>query len=188
MERREFTQKILALGVCPAVLMNLTGTDMEAKTAHSDDKVFEQIKREKEFIENWLSDLLDSMDKSIDRETQVKIVEGCGRGCFNRFQFKKDIANKADGELEKLIEAYSKNYEIWKEENTVHIRYGEISNGCYCPAAKYRIPKPNDLHCECSRTTHQTIFEMALKRQFKIDIAESVRRGGKTCHFIVHLT
>ena len=29
-------------------------------------------------------------------------------------------------------------------------RYGEVSQGCYCPAAKYRPAKPNDLHCECT--------------------------------------
>jgi len=25
-------------------------------------------------------------------------------------------------------------------------------------------------------------------RPFRVDIAESLRRGGKTCHFIVHLS
>jgi hypothetical protein len=187
MERREFTQKLLALGVCPAALISFTGVDGKAKQKFSGDEDFEKIRREKEFIENWLSDLLDSMDKTIDRETQVKIIEGCGRGCFNRFQFKKDIAAKGEGNLEKLIDAYQQNFEIWKDENTVHIRYGETSKGCYCPAAKYRTPKTEDLHCECTRTTHQTIFETALRRPFKVDIAESLRRGGKTCHFIVHL-
>lgn len=188
MERREFTQKLLALGVCPAVVMNFGTTDVLAMNSAADDKEFERLKYEKQFIGNWLSDLLDSMDKTIDRETQVKIIEGCGRGCFNRFQFKKDIAIKGGGDLEKLIEAYAQNFEIWREENVVHIRYGETSPGCYCAAAKNREPKPNDLHCECTRMTHQTIFETALGRPFKIDIAESVRRGGKTCHFVVHLS
>ncbi len=44
-----------------------------------------------------------------------------------------------------------------------------------------------DVHCECTRATHQAVFETALGRPFRVEIVESLRRGGKTCHFIVHL-
>ena len=189
MERRDFAQKLLALGVCPFVLSNFG--NMEALTntqLPEDDEKSKVLKAQKEFVENWLSDLLDSMENVVDRETQVKIVEGCGKQCFNRHQFKKDIAVSGDGNLDKLIEAYKKNFEIWKDADKVHIRYGETSKQCYCPAANYRKPKENDLHCECTRMTHQTIFETALHKPFKVEIAESLRRGGKTCHFVVHLT
>ena len=155
---------------------------------HVPDGEVEQLKQQKEFIQNWLQDLLDTMDKELDLPTKVKLIEGCGRGCFNRFKFKQDIAAKGTSSLENLIEAYKQNFEIWKRDDIVHIRYGETSSQCYCPAANYRKPKPNDVHCECTRTTHQTIFETALGRPFKVDILESLRRGGKTCHFAVHLT
>ncbi len=187
MEQREFTQKLLALGVCPFVLASFTCSETPAAPM-DDNKKLLQLKMEKEFVENWLADLLDSMDKLLDHDTQVKLIENCGRACYNRFQFKKDIAAKGSGNVDKLIEAYSQNFEIWKDGENVHIRYGKKSPGCYCPAAKYREPKTNDLHCECTRTTHQTIFETALGKPFKVDIAETVRRGGQTCHFIVHLT
>lgn len=186
MERREFAQKLMALGVCPFVISNLNfPTQLSALT--EEDEKLKMLKAEKDFIGNWLTDLLNSMEQVVDRDTQVKIIEGCGRGCFNRHQFKKDIAKSGSGDLDKLVEAYSKNFEIWKEENAVHIRYGETSAQCYCPAANYRDAKPNDLHCECTRTTHQTIFETALGKPFKVDIVESLRRGGKTCHFLVHI-
>jgi hypothetical protein len=188
MERKDFLNKSLKLGLTScAVLPLITGpADLFAEPLADEELI--NCNREKEFIRNWLSDLLDTIDKEVDTETKVKLMEGCGRGCFNRFQFKKDIALKGMGDIDKLIEAYSNNFEIWKEGDTVHIRYGEVSKGCYCPAAKGRAPKENDLHCECTRTTHQTIFETALKRPFKVDILETVRRGGKTCHFLVHLS
>jgi hypothetical protein len=152
------------------------------------DEEVEQLKQQKEFIQNWLQDLLDTMDKELDLPTKVKLIEGCGRGCFNRFKFKQEIAAKGSNSLENLIEAYKQNFEIWKDGDIVHIRYGETSAQCYCPAANYRKSKPNDVHCECTRTTHQTIFETALGKPFKVDILESLRRGGQTCHFAVHLT
>jgi len=150
----------------------------------------EEIKRleaERDFIVNWLTDLVDTMDKVLDRETQVKLFEGCGKGCFNRFKFKQDIAAAVKGDVQKLIDAYKKNFEIWQEGNLVHIRYGEKLPRCYCPAAKYREVKPNDLHCECTSATHQTVFETALERNIKVEIVESLRRGNQTCHFIAHL-
>ncbi len=187
MDRKSFTQKLALLGVCPFVIQNLSGSDLTSVTIEQEDKL-KALESQKLFVENWLADLLESIVKNLDRETQEKIVGNCGVACFNRFQFKKDIAINGSGDLDKLIESYRKNFEIWKDGNTVHIRYGEVSKSCYCPAANYRPPKPDDIHCECTRNTHKAIFETALGGTFRVDIAESLRRGGKTCHFVVHLS
>jgi hypothetical protein len=190
MDRRKCILQSLAAGagLCTGSLFLAGFTEKNNQPQHVPDEEVEQLKQQKEFIQNWLHDLLDTMDKELDLPTKVKLIEGCGRGCFNRFKFKQDIAAKGANSLDNLIEAYKQNFEIWKDGNLVHIRYGEVSAQCYCPAANYRAPKPNDVHCECTRTTHQTIFETALGRPFKVDILESLRRGGKTCHFAVHLT
>ena len=187
MDRKSFAHKLALLGVCPFVIQNLSGAEPAKESLMQDDQL-KALQSQKEFVENWLADLLDSIDKNLDRETQERIVGNCGKACFNRFQFKKDIAINGSGDLNKLIESYGKNYEIWRDGDLVHIRYGETSNKCYCPAANYRAPKPNDLHCECTRNTHKAIFETALGRPFRVEIAESLRRGGKTCHFVVHLS
>jgi hypothetical protein len=187
MDRKSFAHKLALLGVCPFVIQNLSGSEPAKESLVEEDNL-QALTSQKQFVENWLADLLDSMDKILDRETQEKIVGNCGKACFERFQFKKDIAINGSGNLDKLIESYSKNFEIWREGERVHIRYGEISQKCYCPAANYRSPKPNDIHCECTRNTHKAIFETALGRTFRVDVAESLRRGGKTCHFVVHLS
>ena len=187
MNRKIFTRKLALLGACPFVIQNLTGSDLSISDQEPDEK-YAAIQKQKQFVENWLADLLESIDKNLDRDTQEKIVGNCGIECFNRHQFKKDIANTGKDNLDNLIEAYKKNFEIWKEGETIHIRYGEVSKQCYCPAANYRVSKPNDIHCECTRNTHKTIFETALGKPFRVEIAESLRRGGKTCHFIVCLS
>ncbi len=99
----------------------------------------------------------------------------------------QNIARQGKGNLTKLLEAYKKNFEVWREGDLVHIRFNKTLSHCSCPAANYRPSRADDIHCECSRCTHQTIFETALGRPFKVDIVESLRRGGKTCHFAVHL-
>jgi hypothetical protein len=187
MDRRDSLKRFAEWGLCAGTLSFLDLDDEKISSAVASEDELKKVKGQKEFIQNWLADLLDSMDRVLDEGTKVKVIEACGKRCFERHQFKQDIAAKGKGDLEKLIEAYKRNFEIWKDGDIVHIRFGEVSPGCYCPAANYRASKPNDVHCECTRMTHQTIFETALGRPFKVDILESLRRGGKTCHFAVHL-
>ena len=140
--------------------------------------------REKDFVKNWMEDLFDTMYRELDEKTRVRLMAGCGQGCFRRFQFKQEIARLGKGNLDRLIEAYKRNFEVWRDANLVHIRYGPVNKSCYCPAARYHPAKPNDMHCECTRATHQAIFEAALDRPVPVKIVETLRRGGSTCHFV----
>ncbi|MFB3920354.1 MAG: hypothetical protein ACE145_01455 [Terriglobia bacterium] len=187
MDRKQFLQQSVqcGLGCCAFLTFDLANPRAGGASESTEDT--QRVEFERNFLRNWLVDLLEAAQTELDRETQVKLMEATGRGCFRRHQFKQDIALQGKNDLDKLIEAYKKNFEIWKDGERVHIRYGEISKLCYCPAANYRPSKPNDIHCECTRTTHQTIFETALGRPFKVDIVETLRRGGKTCHFVVNL-
>ena len=184
MNRKDFFRGSLALGACAGCFLMPSVTAKASGAVPEDDEKYKNLLQEKEFIQNWLTDLISTIETDLDEPTRVKLLAGCGRGCFNRHKFKSDIAEKGKGDVDKLIEAYRANFEAWKEGNTVHIRFGEVSPGCYCPAAKFRPAKPNDLHCECTRATHQTIFETALGRPIDVKILESVRRGNKTCHFL----
>jgi hypothetical protein len=187
MDRKDFFKNSLTLGVCSGCFLIPVSKLVAAESTAPEDEKYQQLIQEKEFVQNWLADLMNTIETELDEETKIKLMAGCGRGCFNRFKFKSDIAEKGKGDLNKLIEVYKSNFEVWQEDNKVHIRYGEVSSGCYCPADKYRPAKPHDLHCECTRATHQTIFETALGRPISLKILESVRRGNKSCHFLAEL-
>jgi hypothetical protein len=146
-----------------------------------------QIQQEKAFIEGWLSDLLDTMQTELDEPTRIRLMAGCGRGCFVRHAFKQELAAQGQGSLEKLLSALQNNFEAWQAEDGVHIRYGETSARCYCPVLPGRAGSPNELHCHCTRATHQAIFEAALGHPVQVEILETLRRGGKTCHFLVRV-
>ncbi len=183
MDRKEFIRggccALVALAAVPA----LAGEPASKDAAPACDD------RESKFIQNWLSDLIETIDTEVDEQTKIKLMSGCGRGCYRRHQFKQDIAAKGKGSVDKLVDAYKANFECWREgEDKVHIRYGQVNSyGCYCPAAKYRASKPNDIHCYCTRATHGEIWQAALGKPVQIDILQSVRRGNPTCHFLVHL-
>jgi hypothetical protein len=189
MNRKEYLEKSLKLGLCTCTFM-LTGVSpsMSGKsTSQLPDDELDKVRGEKEFIQNWLSDLLDTMDKELNRNVRIKLYEGCGKGCFNRYKFKQDIAADGKGDIDRLISAYKRNFEVWRDGEKVHIRYGEKSSRCYCPAAQFKPVKPQDLHCECTKATHRSIFETALGRPIMVEIVETLRRNGQTCHFIAHL-
>ena len=189
MDRKDFLKKSLQLGLCcSGALVAIGSGEIPGHAAAEPGEILSRVQQEKQFIENWLTDLLETIDSQLDEKTKVKLMEGCGRGCFRRHQFKRDLAKQGQGDLEKLLEALKQNFYIEREGDLVHIRYGTSPDGCYCPVLRNRPAKPDDMHCNCTRATHQAIWEEALGRPFKVDIVETVRRGGKRCHFIVHLT
>jgi ketosteroid isomerase-like protein len=147
-----------------------------------------QSQMEKEFVENWLNDALTTAAAELGEEARIRLIEGAGRACFQRWEFKRSIAEAGRGDVDKLVEAMRRNFECWREgESLVHIRYGEVSQGCYCPVLKNFPHTADDAHCHCTKAMHQAMFEAALGTRYPVEIVESVRRGGKTCHFIVHL-
>jgi hypothetical protein len=188
MDRKEFLQKSFQYGFSCCALMALESTSTPLSAEESVEEQLKQVQQQKKFIENWLDDLVDTMEKVLDEPTRIKLMAGTGQGCHRRHKFTQDIVDAGKGDLDKLIEAYKKSFGIKKEGDLVHISYGRGPKGCWCPAANDRPAKPHDMHCECTRAKHQHIFETALGRPFKVEIVSSIRRGGENCHFIVHLT
>ncbi len=186
MERREYLKQLAQYGGCIACLP-LRQLDTGTTDAQEQNDDHNRLKGEKEFVQNWLTDLMDAIDRELDDASKQKLMARTGKGCFDRHAFKQEIAAKGKGNLEALIEAYKQNFEIWKEGEKIHIRYGKAPKGCFCPAARSRPPKTNDLHCDCTRNTHKTIFETALGREVKVTLLETQRRGGKTCHLLVEV-
>ncbi len=186
MERREYLKQLAQYGGCIACLP-LQHLDAGTIDQQEENQDYNRLKGEKEFVQNWLTDLMSTIDRELDEESKQKLMAGTGKGCFDRHKFKQDIAAQGKGNLDALIDAYKQNFEIWKEGEKIHIRYGKAPKGCFCPAARYRPPTPNDLHCDCTRNTHKTIFETALGREVKVALLETQRRGGKTCHLLVEV-
>ena len=182
MERRAFVQQ--SLGCCGLVALGAaTAAGTTPLAALEPD--WGQQGGELLFIQNWVSDLMETLDTEFDEASKRKLMAGCGRGCFRRHSFKTDIARDGKGDRAKLIAAMKRSFEVWEDRPDIHVRFGPKSPGCYCPAARYRPPRPHDLHCYCSRATQQAIFETALGHPVKVEILQAVRRGDPTCHFLV---
>lgn len=189
MDRSEFIRGLLAAAGASVALPQVVQGAVEGSSAAPAAPCEESLKQaeaERDFINNWLADLLEATEQQLDLPSRVKLIEHCGRKCFLRHSFKQELAKRGSGDVDRLVAAYQGSFEAWREGEALHIRYGKVSKGCYCLAARRRPPQPGDLHCECTRGTHQAVCEAALGRPVKVDIVETVRRGGRTCHFVVH--
>lgn len=200
MDRKEFLRKSLKTCLGCGALFATGGANLRTDSAAepSSDPAedvaqlqdqIRQLQYKNQFMNNWLSDLADTMYEKLDEGTRVKLMAGCGKGCHRRHQFTQDIVNAGRGDLDRLLEAYKKSFGIRREGDLVHITYGPSpQGGCWCPAAQDRPARPEDMHCECTRAKHELIFKEALGRSYKVEMIESFRRGGKQCHLVVHLT
>ncbi len=187
MNRSDFLRSSsgLACAACAATILGSSSAAADDESSALQGQL-DQAKGESTFTNNWLSDLFDAIESEVDRPTQERLLEACGRGCYRRHKFKQDIATEGSGDLDKLLAAYRKNFGVERVGDTIHIRYG--GGKCFCPAAKNRPPRTNDVQCECTKATHLMVFETALGRKFKGEIVESVRRGGSNCHIAIHLS
>ncbi len=177
----------LACGACLGSLFGrgASGAEPSASAGPDGGESLRRAKQSYEFAENWLADFMAELDAEVDAATRVRLFEACGRGCYRRHPFKQAIAAEGRGDLDRLLGAYRRNFNIERVGDVVHIWYGDH---CYCPAAQGRPARRGDLQCECTKATHQAIFEEALGRRPRADIAESIRRGGKTCHIRIYLS
>lgn len=188
MNRAEFlrTSSLLACASCTTLVRGAgSAAPAEPEPTTPVDEALKKAQGENVFTGNWLTDLFVAIEGELDPAAKLKLMKACGRGCFQRHKFKQDIAEAGRGNVDNLLAAYRKNFGIERVGDLVHIRYG---GGCYCPAARHRASGSNDLHCECTRFTHETIFETALGRHVPVELVETIRRGGKTCHLVAHLT
>jgi len=188
MNRSEFlrTSASFACASCATLVLSVRTEAAETTAPVTPvDEALQRAQAENQFTGNWLADLFAAIDAELDPAAKLKLMRACGRGCFNRHKFKQDIAEAGRGDVDKLLAAYRKNFGIERDGDLVHIRYG--GGKCFCPAARNRPSRPGDLHCECTRFTHETIFETALGRHIPVELVETVRRGGKNCHLVAHL-
>jgi len=186
MNRSEFlrTSASLACASCATLVLGATADPAVIETPV--DEALKKAQAENQFTNNWLDDLFATIDAEVDPVVQLRLMQGCGRACFRRHKFKTDIAAAGRGDVDKLLNAYKRNFRVEREGDLVHIRYG--GGKCFCPAARNRPSRPNDLHCECTRFTHEAIFETALGRHIPVELVETVRRGGTNCHLVAHLS
>ena len=133
----------------------------------------------------WVVNVLDALDRLVDEETRIKVLESCGRKCIGAgFLARAEVLAKKSKNPEDFLEKLSK---VWKhlhvDKNGVFVVYEQ----CYCPMVKAYRGELSPSFCNCSVGWIKELFERSLNKPVKVEKLGTVKQGSKQCTFRVTL-
>jgi hypothetical protein len=150
---------------------------------------------------SWIKNMLDNIDAQLDEETKVKLLNACGKSCYI---FAAGVADDAKISKEDadafIIILENSGFKIERKPDSTIIYYGwqgeQSPQGlsskegfCLCPIVESDIPGLSNSYCNCSAGYVKEIFERKTGREVKkVEVLESIKRGGKDCRFRVVLS
>jgi hypothetical protein len=176
MKRNEFIKT--AAGVCLACSSSAFLGGQEAKPPA------DKAEREERFKEEYIRTLMENMEKTIDPETRVRLMNDCGRACARRGGLYK-LALDHKGNLKSFVQAAAER--LGRENvrflnaTTIHWSYPR----CLCElvaAGPDRLPA---LYCQCSVGWVLEMFETVLQKPVRVQLVQSIKSGATSCVFRV---
>jgi hypothetical protein len=154
----------------------------------------------KENIALWVRDAIGRLDSTVDKETQIQIMENCGRNCASinkrviesakkrRKKF-KDLDTFLEAEQRKPMKGtkLSKDGDILYQYYTPHAFTPPMR--CYCSLLR-GLPKDTTIsltYCHCSKAFVQRLWENVLEQPVKVELLQSVVSGDSECKFAIYL-
>ena len=194
-DRKEFLHQSVRLGGCCGAAL-LAGTlSALGQEPSKPQSVFtpcpDRVKQGQEVIKR----LVGQMDQKLDKATRDEIMESCGRLCHDTaYPAPPSPTQEAAARfLEGISKSVGKeNIEQSGDETVVHYQYTQNPSGlnvadgyCLCPIMEDAPKGVSPTYCQCSVGYVRAIVEQGLGKPAKVELTESILRGGKGCHFIV---
>jgi hypothetical protein len=200
MNRKQFLQ----LGGCCAVLTALQRLSGAAPAAASEPALppapapsglpLTPAQERIEFAERWAKRFFDIFDAHLDEATREKIMMANGRACHEgSLHGRKEPPISVDDFVAR-VQSYVGAEAIHREGDTIYFSYVQNPRGlkvadgyCLCPLVEKGPAGLSGTYCLCSVGYVQHMFESATGRPVKVELLESLKRGGKTCKFKITL-
>jgi hypothetical protein len=140
-------------------------------------------------VRQFLTDFLSAEDATLDHDALLKLMQQRGRACCRALDFRQKLIEESHGSVDKLVELMGKIVgaeNCRREGDTVTLIYP--TGKCVCGWNPQRPVSPHDPYCDCSAANNQLLFETVSGNPVNVKVAESPRRGGSHCRFIIHLS
>jgi hypothetical protein len=212
MERKDFLKKtaktcVLCCGTMVGLAANLpknNGMD-EGLSKDLGRRMLDGSKspdwRKAEKAISWIKNMLDNIDAQLDEEAKIKLLNACGKSCYI---FAAGVADDAKVSKEDadafIIILENSGFKVERKNDSTVIYYGwngeqspqglSLKEGyCLCPIVESDIPGLSNSYCNCSAGYVKEIFERKTGKEVKkVEVLESIKRGGKDCRFRVVLS
>lgn len=146
------------------------------------------------FAQTWAKRMMDNLDKEVDKPSRVRLMQANGRSCYlgsNPPQFQGGVDAFVEG-IKKWAGAGPSP--IRREGDIVYFDYVrnpaglKVSDGwCLCPLVEKGPEGLSGTFCECSVGYVTEMFSGIAGKPVRVELLESLKRGGKGCRFKIHL-
>ena len=179
MDRKEFL-RTCAGGLCACATACVAAPAAIAETTPAEDW---RVPFVKERYAKLLNVLLDKMGE----ENLTAALHDVGGYCASTFG---DALKKYRGDVEGFAEFIkndgSGDLPIYDRERNVIVATSKERTDCICPLIGIAAKTPKVV-CNCSMGWHQYAWETLLQKKVRVELKESVLRGGKRCTLEVHI-
>jgi len=202
MNRKEFLVQLTGYGAAAAALPVLAPCCAAAATLQSAKETTPEkqrpegtpIDKRMDFAQTWAKRMMDNIDAELDEPTRVRLMRANGRSCF-RGAYQKPFPGGVDAFIEQV-----KKWDggdpppIRREGDIVYFDYVrnpaglKVADGwCLCPLVERGPEGLSGTFCECSVGYVAEMFSGIVQKPVRVELLESLKRGGKGCRFKIHL-
>jgi hypothetical protein len=215
MDRKEFFSRMGRTGICmcaaaAGMASALTGAVPDEKAAEKEtppkptpntepgDKSIERAAKRMEFGDGWVKRFMEVMEQNLDEKAREKLMQANGKACYIAYagngqkratpisfeHFADWIAKKGKDQGYSVV-----GNEIFSEYTSSAETGKPSPEGiCLCPMVEAQAAgKIPSFYCLCSTGYVREMHERMLGREVKIELVDSVLRGGKRCKFKINL-
>ncbi len=161
--------------------------------AHANATTFE---KRTEFAKKWIGRFMRVLDERFDETTRCGLMQANGRACAIAAYGPVDPAKTMT--LDALMALLAKHLgpeNARREGDVVYFSYEQrkdaprLAEGyCFCKLVEDGPADLSPTYCNCSAGHVAYVFEKHTgKAPVRVEVLESVRRGGKACRFAVHV-
>jgi hypothetical protein len=148
----------------------------------------------------WVKGAMERLDRLVDNETRIRIMENCGYNCalvnksvIQRAKTRRKKHKSVDEFLESEQRKPPAGMRMTREGDLIYQFYTPSSFSrpmrCYCSLLRGLLT--NDIvsatYCHCGKAFAQRYWENILERPVKVDLLQSCVSGAKECKFAIHL-
>jgi hypothetical protein len=146
-----------------------------------------------EFSEGWARRFFDVLDKTVDEKTRKALMEANGQSCATEY-----LAS-----LPKREERKPRKWDEWikkvkdSEDGSLVVKDGYVIHSymwnyqgkpapegyCLCPFVESKVKGLSATYCHCSVGYIKEMWGRGFEEPIKVELLESVLRGGKRCRF-----
>ena len=180
MDRKDFF-RTCAAGLCACAGASLIPASSlsAAEPAHPEDWRLR-------FVQQRYAGLLQILSHRLDEKSMKEVLHDMGAFCAGCWDVIARYRGDFDGFAKTMKQSLSADDAVWDREKGVITMSSPERSDCFCPLNSVHAKTPQVV-CNCSLGWQQQAWETVLQRKVRVELKESVLRGGKRCVFEIHV-